>query len=79
VRTLQRIGLFLVLVALAFMVGAGAAWAHIPYIPSNQVGCVITSDPWALGEDGDPLTPPFGPFDGSLVAAGARNNTCGHK
>jgi hypothetical protein len=76
---LQRIGSFFVLVVLAFMVAAGAAWGHIPYIPSNQVGCVTDSDPWALGEDGNPFTPPFGPFDGAVVSAAAPNNTCGNK
>jgi hypothetical protein len=76
---LQRIGFFFVLVVLAFMAGPGAAWGHIPYLPSNQVGCITGSDPWALGEDGNPFTPPFGPFDGAVVAAAAQNNTCGNR
>ena len=67
------------IVGAATAAGAG----EIPYAggPNNggQVGCIVTENPWAVGADGDPLTPPFGPFDGAAVSAAAPSNTCGQK
>jgi len=79
VTTLQRMCLVFLLIVLALMATAGTAFAHIPYLPSTQSGCVYPSDPWAVGADLDPYTPPFGPFDGAAVADAAKSNICGSK
>ena len=76
---MRRLSLVFMVIVLVAMAMASTASAHIPYVPSHQVGCIITSDPWAVGADGNPLTPPFGPFDGAAVAAAAPSNTCGNK
>ena len=62
------------------VVGAAtpASAGEIPYA-GGQKGCIVTVNPWSLGGDGDPLTPPFGPFDGASVAKAAPTNTCGHR
>lgn len=57
---------------------SSAAAGEIPYA-GGQLGCVVTQNPWAVGSDGDPLTPPFGPFDGVAVAAAAPSNSCGNR
>jgi len=76
---LQRLCLACVVIALAAMAMAGTASAHVPYDPSTQAGCITTGNPWAVGTDGDPFTPPYGPFDGAVVAAAAPSNICGSK
>jgi len=58
--------------------GFAASAGEIPY-SGGQMGCIVTQNPWAVGEDGDPLTPPFGPFDGAAVSTAAPNNTCGNR
>lgn len=74
---LRRMCLALVVVGLGVVGSASSASAgEIPYA-GGQLGCVVTENPWGVGSDGDPLTPPFGPFDGAGVAAAAPNNTCG--
>jgi hypothetical protein len=56
---------------------SSAAAGEVPYA-GGQLGCVVTQNPWSLGGDGEPLTPPFGPFNGAAVAAAAPNNNCGN-
>ena len=59
---------------------SSAAAGEVPYSDSGgQLGCIVTQNPWSLGGDGDPLTPPFGPFNGAAVADAAPNNTCGNQ
>ena len=59
-----------VLFSAAIVVGglAGSASAHVPWRPDHQRGCVTEEDIWAV------------PGSASwLLAAGARDNTCGNK
>lgn len=73
----RRTCLALVSIGLGLVASTSPATAgEVPYA-GGQLGCVVTENPWAVGSDGDPLTPPFGPFDGAAVAAAGPNNTCG--
>ena len=75
----RRLLLVLVVATLGVVgVASSAVAGEIPY-SGTQKGCIVTVNPWAVGEDGDPLTPPFGPFDGASVAQAAPTNTCGRR
>lgn len=75
----RRVCVILALTA-AGVVGTAlsAAAGEVPYA-GGEMGCIVSQNPWAEGEDGDPLTPPFGPFDGAALSSAAPVNSCGNK
>jgi hypothetical protein len=74
----RRPCLAIALVALGVVGTASSAVAgEVPYAGGQQ-GCIVTANPWAVGDDGDDLTPPFGPFDGAALSAAAPDHECGN-